>query len=359
MTAMLKPDHGGDVLGFARELGCQPEECLDLSTGISPWRWPLPLASMPVHLWNRLPGATGAEEELIAAASAYYCCPQSRILPVPGSQSAIEWLPHIFRGKKNIAVPHLGYAEHAYHWSKAGAGLRFYRSAQQLRQIVTSGEVHHAVVIEPNNPSTERMGCTLLLFMADQLARSGGALIVDEAFADARPEFSLQGDAGARGLVILRSLGKFFGLPGLRLGFVLAGDEVLSTLRTKQPLWSLPAPQCWLGARALQDTQWIALQRCRLAHSSGSFKAELERHVSGLEWKTDPLFVSGFGSSNDVVRLSNRLKSAAIMSRVYQTDEKNSALIRLGLPSEVDKPRFFAALEYVESGADVCGCESG
>ncbi len=59
---------------------------------------------------------------------------------------------------------------------------------------------------------------------------SGGFLIVDEAFADPHPELSVAAHAGMKGLIVLKSFGKFFGLGGLRLGFALSTPAVSQAL---------------------------------------------------------------------------------------------------------------------------------
>ena len=369
MSALTRPEHGGDLLEFARRTGRRVEECLDLSTAISPWSWSLPLEQLPVHLWQRLPNTSGAEAELLAAASTYYGCQRKQLLAVPGSQAAIEWLPRIFTpdrsrtpiaqngpthgggtalgARDRVAVPALGYAEHAYHWQQAGAELRFYRSPAQLGEWVAAGQVEWAVVIEPNNPTADCMGAGRLRSLAAQLAERGGCLIVDQAFADACPEHSLSAAAGEPGLIILRSLGKFFGLAGLRLGFVLAAPATLKSLAEHRPLWSLPAPTCWLGARALADTAWIAAQRLRLQRGTVRLQAELAATATELRWVAGPGFVSGAGDARQVERLDRELAAAAIMSRVYRALDGGTVMLRLGLPAATDWPRLRAVLRRI------------
>ena len=73
-----------------------------------------------------------------------------------------------------------------------------------------------------------------LLAAAEELAARGGWLIVDEAFIDPTPEDSLASLAGtdeAPNLIVLRSLGKFFGLAGARVGFVFGARDKLEALR--------------------------------------------------------------------------------------------------------------------------------
>ncbi|WP_093614861.1 Rv2231c family pyridoxal phosphate-dependent protein CobC [Streptomyces indicus] len=77
-----------------------------------------------------------------------------------------------------------------------------------------------------------------------ELARPGRVLVVDEAFMDAVPgeRESLAGRTDIPGLVVLRSLTKTWGLAGLRIGYVLAGPEVIARLERAQPLWPVSTP---------------------------------------------------------------------------------------------------------------------
>jgi cobalamin biosynthetic protein CobC len=100
---------------------------------------------------------------------------------------------------------------------------------------------------------------------ADRLARRGGWLVVDEAFADVTPGLSLAGSADRPGRIVVRSFGKFFGLPGVRLGFALAPADVAGRIAAALGPWAVSAPAIEVGARALGDDAWIAATRDRLA----------------------------------------------------------------------------------------------
>ena len=77
-----------------------------------------------------------------------------------------------------------------------------------------------------------------------------------EAFMDPSPAASLAGFVPRPGLIVLRSLGKFFGLAGARVGFVLAEPIWLQRLRDHLGPWTLAGPSRWVAARALADRHW-------------------------------------------------------------------------------------------------------
>ncbi len=98
-------------------------------------------------------------------------------------------------------------------------------------------------------------------------------MVVDEAFADLDPDHSVASHAGAPGLVVLRSFGKFFGLAGLRLGFGLAASEVSDRLREALEPWAVSGPAAQFATRALRDTAWIESTRARLKQGAARLDA--------------------------------------------------------------------------------------
>jgi cobalamin biosynthetic protein CobC len=121
------------------------------------------------------------------------------------------------------------------------------------------------VLCNPNNPDGRRWSPDSLTAAADRLAQAGGTLVVDEAFADVAPEVSLAASAERRGLVVLRSFGKFFGLAGLRLGFALCAPTLAHPLARALGPWPVPGPALEVGRIALADDAWQTAMRARLA----------------------------------------------------------------------------------------------
>lgn len=198
-------EHGGRLLRAAREYGRPPEDWLDLSTGISPYAWPVP--PIPAEAWHRLPEH---DDGLIEAARAYYGT--LSLLPVAGSQAAIQALPAL-RERSRVGVLSPGYAEHAHAWRQAGHRVE---PASATELFARASGFNVIVLMHPNNPGGECFSQGELLGLHASLARRGGWLVIDEAFIDATPEASLCLLPARPGLVVLRSVGKFFGLAGAR-----------------------------------------------------------------------------------------------------------------------------------------------
>lgn len=237
-------EHGGRLGEAVRRWGIPRADWLDLSTGISPWRYPLP--PVPDEIWQRLPEEDDGLED-----AARDCYGAGHVLALSGSQAAIQALPRLFPPGR-VAMPMPLYAEHPAAWRAAG------------HAVVGWGETaDYAVLCNPNNPTGAVFTRAALL----ERARCVRLLVVDEAFIDAEPGESLAGDAEDN-IVVLRSLGKFFGLAGARAGFVIATPELLERLRENLGPWAVSHPARWAAQQALADRDWQAAQRARLVTAS-------------------------------------------------------------------------------------------
>jgi cobalamin biosynthetic protein CobC len=252
------PTHGGD-LGLAEARFGQPARgWLDLSTGISPF--PYPVSDLPADLWQRLPGLADDLALREAAALAYGVDDPDYLATAPGSQALLQILPRL-RPFSLVAVIGPTYGEYSRCFSMAGHHVL---ALETLDRTVDADVV---VLCNPNNPDGRRHDTGRLLELADELAARGGLLVVDEAFCDPVPELSLAPHVRP-GLVVLRSLGKFFGLAGMRLGFAVAEPQLAKLLRQAMGPWAVGGPVLEMGRRALSDTAWIEEARRKLVHES-------------------------------------------------------------------------------------------
>ncbi len=256
-------EHGGRLRAAAIQYRIPLSGWLDLSTGINPQGWPIP--PIPARVWQRLPEP---DDGLEAAAVAYYGA--ESLLPVAGSQAAIQALPRL-REPGRVGVLNPSYAEHAHAWRRAGHQVELL-PAEDLDAALERLDV--LALVHPNNPTGVRFPPELLLDWRARLAARGGWLVVDEAFMDATPAGSLANPVGLPGLILLRSLGKFFGLAGARVGFVLAEPAVLERLGEALGPWTVTGPSRWVAAQALSDRGWQAETRTRLDRA-GSRLADL------------------------------------------------------------------------------------
>ncbi|MDT4289791.1 threonine-phosphate decarboxylase CobD [Methylomonas sp. MO1] len=310
-------EHGGRLRLAASQYGIALTDWLDLSTGINPNGWPVP--PIPTECWQRLPED---DDELLAAARAYY--QNDSLLPVAGSQAAIQSLP-LLRPKSRVGVLHPAYAEHAGSWQKAGHQVvRVEADAIDDRLE----ELDVLILVNPNNPTGRLWSRPQLLSWHESLSRRGGWLLIDEAFIDSLPvEYSLAPLAVRPGLIILRSVGKFFGLAGIRCGFVITQPDLLAKLAELLGPWTISHPGRYVAALALADQNWQSANAASLAMLS----LRLRQLLTDCGWPPGggcDLFQ--WVKCEQAAKLHDLLAGQGILTRLFQ----EPASLRFGLPKD-------------------------
>lgn len=298
--------HGGRLTDARLRYGGAAEAWLDLSTGINPNAWS-PLSD-PSPDWRTLPDpATLADLERIAAAM--FGADPGLCAAVPGSEAGLRALAHLLRLPGRHAA--LCYGTHADAFAPA---------ASDAQPCVL-------VLANPNNPDGIVLTRDALRAHLDRQERAGGWLIVDEAFADVMPECSVADlVAEGRRLIVTRSFGKFFGLAGARLGFVLAPAPLLARLRHLTGEWPVCAAALAFGRAAYADAGWIAEARARLPQAAARLDAVLARHDLTARGRC-PLF--RLVESSTAGSLFAGLARRQILTRPFAD---HPHLLRFGLP---------------------------
>ncbi|MGN6776485.1 threonine-phosphate decarboxylase CobD [Rhizobium sp.] len=252
--------HGGGITAAARQYGGRPEEWLDLSTGINPN--PVTLPEIPVAAWHRLPDQH-LQERAREAARSYYRSGDILPLPVPGTQSVIQLLPRLV-SDGSVAILSPTYGEYARAFTLAGL---------QVRQVSTVAELtaddRLIIAVNPNNPDGRMLPIDQLRDLHDRLRSQGGILLVDEAFGDMEPAASVAPLAASMpNLIIFRSFGKFFGLAGLRLGFVIAEAAILTRFEDWLGPWAVSGPALSIAASLMESDTSAIRNRILQRHSA-------------------------------------------------------------------------------------------
>lgn len=328
-------EHGGDPAAVEARFGTPLHGWLDLSTGINPVAYAVP--PMPQDVLARLPRRAEMDALLAAARRAYGVPDHAAIVAAPGTQALIQLVPTLF-APSDVTVMGPTYGEHAPAWTAAGHHVVDVTSicAQAARPAP------FGVLVHPNNPTGRLQAVEGLLAFAEELLDRGGALVVDEAFADVTPEVSVTPHAGPAGLIVLRSFGKFFGLAGVRLGFAVCAPDVAEKITAKLGPWAVSGPALWAGTHALNDAAWARQTRARL-------KADALR-LDGLLQGAGLKIVGGtdlyrLAESESAQEIYEKLGRQGILTRPFAY---NAKWLRFGLPGrEDDWARLQAALVEV------------
>ncbi|MEP2640379.1 threonine-phosphate decarboxylase CobD [Roseobacter sp.] len=312
-----KRDHGGGLDAAIAQYGGSRIAWIDLSTGINPH--PYPVSHMPADVWTALPDK-GANTRLTNAARAFWQIPdQAAVLAAPGASAIIVQIPQLVpRG--TVRIPGPTYNEHAAAFTVQGW------------RTIDTGTATAQVVVHPNNPDGK-------IWAPDTLPNPAASLtVIDESFCDIAPDHSLVGQSVQPGTLILKSFGKFWGLAGMRLGFIVGDPALVARLADTLGPWAVSGPALHIGTAALTDQQWATETRARLSQDATRLDTLMQAAGANVVGGT-PLF--RLYEVDDATRWQHRLATHHIWSRTFPY---NPRWLRLGLPHALHWPRVTAAL---------------
>jgi len=273
-------EHGGDLAAARLLFPHAPQPFIDLSTGINPYPYPLP--PLGANVFTRLPDSAAQIRLREIAARTY------------GAPSAT----HVVRA------------------------------------------VDLAVVVNPNNPDGRIITKEKLLALSDDLSGRGGVLALDEAFMEVGPSgASLAGEIHRGNIIVLRSFGKFFGLPGLRLGFALAAPDLAAKLNATLGPWAVSGPAIAVAEQALADHAWIEATRIRLTGAAG----KLDRLLA--EAKVEVLGGTALFRLVRTCRAHEIFQHLGTAGIIVRTFRERPTWLRFGIPSEPSWDRVRSRLE--------------
>lgn len=316
--------HGGRLAAAQAEHPLAPRPWLDLSTGINPEGWRRGRPSLPAL--RRLPDPTDTAALEDIAASAFGVAPE-QVVAVAGAEAGLRLLPDLLEVDR-VAVASPTYGSHADAWARASVAVEAVARADLFASEATA-----LIVVNPNNPDGAATPG------ADLVAAAGGRwLIVDESFGEATPTLSAASLATGR-TIVLRSFGKFFGLPGVRLGFVICDPVLAERIRRRIGDWPVGADAIAMGRAAYADTAWAKRTRARLARDAARLDELLTMTGFEIVGGTDLFRLT---RSEDAAARARRLAEQGVLVRTFAHDP---ALIRFGLPERGRWRRLRTALE--------------
>ena len=303
--------HGGDIDLAIKKYGGQRKDWIDLSTGINrtsyPWQ-----ESVKVHLRD-LPGSkllTSLEE---AASRAYKIAVDTETVATSGAQQIINLLPTHLNKYSSVAI--LGPTYNEYEKAFKSSNLR----TNTVAEISNLSCNDIAIIVNPNNPT----GKVITEEELEDLSKKVEILIIDESFK----MFSSRKTQNLDNLIQINSLGKFFGLAGVRLGFVSGPSDFIKSVRKMLGPWPISSLAAEIGLVALSDKIWISQMEKILLAGSTALHAACNSKNWRLVGKTN-LFHT-YATSN-CFEVEEQFAAHGIWVRTFDYSE---TWVRIGIPT--------------------------
>jgi threonine-phosphate decarboxylase len=275
--------HGGDVWQVSEELGIAAPEILDFSANINPRGLPpqarqrLQRDSSDARLLSFYPDPSA--RRLREALSQQLAVPADAIVVGPGAESLLAPILRCLQPQRAL-IPVPAFSEYRRACEQLQIEFSsfplqraelFRTPVDRLCQSIESESPGIVLLNNPHNPS----GAMLERHEVHRVLDAGARLLLDEAFIDYVPDASLVPEAAIRpGLIVIRSLTKFYGCPALRIGYAVAHPDTIRNIRSMLPTWSVSQLAIDTLAEAVADREYReaslrdnAVERERLADS--------------------------------------------------------------------------------------------
>lgn len=354
-------EHGGNVLETGLQLGIDPELLLDFSANINPLGLPERVRSLIVsHLDIIMQYPDVEYRHLHQALASASRCDYDQTIAGNGETELIYGLVRTLAPRRAmLLVP--GFAEYRRALQQQGCEIIDYTLSEQNgfqvdASILDAVRAHRPdclFIATPNNPTGLMPDAALLDRLASLCEALQIALIVDEAFIDFLPQGSTLAPrlAESRYLYLLRSLTKFFAIPGLRLGYLLSGNTqtVRQLKRTREP-WSVNAFSALVGQHLLLDEDYIARSHAFIARERDFLWQAMTRFSSLAVWKPQANFIFF-----RCLRQGFDLKAALLGHHILIRHCENYPGLdrdyyRIAVRTEAENRRFIDALTHVLQG---------
>lgn len=267
---MRRPAHGGNLAWAAALAGCPPEHILDFSASINPLGSPhSAIAAIQAHLEALRAYPDPEYHQLRAALGKVHQLPPDWILPGNGSAELLTWAAFDL---SKLAVTCLvtpafgdyGRALRAFETKVRECPLQQDEMGRMKDELIPSSfrlpklspAISGLLLNNPHNPTGCLFSRETILPYLEQFA----LIVVDEAFMDFllpdQEQSLIPWVQQYPNLVILRSLTKFYSLPGLRLGYCVAHPDRLRRWQALRDPWPVNTLAAAAGVAAVQDTDF-------------------------------------------------------------------------------------------------------
>jgi len=353
-------EHGGDLLAIAREFACDPAALRDFSANINPLGPPPGVVDVlrevladPTPL-TRYPDPQAGV--FAAAAARHVGVDAVRIVVANGGAAALDAAVRAL-GAVRCVVPVPAFSEDARALRAARTeivpfALRaesdFALEPALLLAAVRDARADLCLLTNPHNPSGALLPRDAMTALVADLAGLGCAAIVDEAFIDYVPAASIVSDADpAWPLVVLRSVTKFYAMPGMRIGYAIASPALAPRVRSMLPSWPTGVIEERAAAAALADVAYADRTRQENAHARHALTAALDAvGVRALRAAANSLLLDVSRLVPDAIALRARLiQHHGVVVRAFPNEPTlRERFVRVAVRSPEDNAYLVAAL---------------
>ena len=286
--------HGGDVWGFARKYNIPLEKVLDFSGPIN-FLGPSSKAVEAVKQYAKLirfyPDPNPVEFRKEIAEYVGHGVDASNVILGNGSIELIYMITEAFHRGFKAVIPIPSFTEYEKAALRVGGEPIFVKlpddfalDVEAVKKAVTD-DTRIVSICNPHSPSGTLYSKETVLDLVEFCREKNVIFSVDEnyiEFAEKGQDNTMVGYVKKyENLFVIRSVTKFYGMPGIRLGYGLATESLIDTLQTVRQPWSINSLACYATLAAFKDTEFIENTKRTIAEERARF-AEMLSEIDGL-----------------------------------------------------------------------------
>ncbi|NHB93568.1 threonine-phosphate decarboxylase CobD [Photorhabdus cinerea] len=351
-------EHGGNVLEMALKIGVTAEEITDFSANINPLGMPESLKTAIIDQLQRAERYPDTKyRRLHAALAQVHHCTTENLIAGNGATELIYAVVNYLKPRRAmLLIP--GFAEYRRALQRVDCQINDYVMSEadgyqpdkRLLVELESCRPDCLFLATPNNPTSLMPDTALLQAVFERCRQHNIALIVDEAFIDFLPDVTgfIPQIADFPRLYILRSLTKFFAIPGLRLGYLVSSDVggIREMKHWREP-WTINAFAALAGEIILNDKAYIQATHCWLAQQQRWLYQALAALPELCVWPPAANYIFLRCLHPEIDLQQALLKHRILIRHCANYPGLSAAHYRVAIKSEHDNHRLVSALRQV------------
>jgi len=323
---LFKHLHGGNLRRAMEKYGISSEKIIDFSANINPLGFSPKIREVIIKNFDQLshypdPECKEAKKEL----SRYFKIDYENIVLGNGSTELIYLIVRTLKPKKAL-IPVPTFCEYERALNNNNVPINFYKLIEEQEFSISISEIISQLagidlvfLCNPNNPTGTFLPKKEILTLVKEVQRKKIFLVLDEAFIDLYEEESLIKEVkNYNHLIILRSLTKFYGLPGLRIGFGVGSSKLIKKSEIQKIPWSVNYLAQIAVREMLRDEKFINKSKSFLFEEKEYFYRELS-NIEGLKvYKPSANFI--------FIKLLGNISSEGLMEQLAKKRDIDSGL---------------------------------
>ncbi len=350
--------HGGKIRAVASSLDLDQEELLDFSANINPLGHP-PLEGLILREMERVGHYPDNDYvEFRRACAKFVGVDPKNIVPGNGSSELMRLFAEVLIEEGDrVVITSPTFGEYEAQSRLFGAeivqvprGIKSPIDPKDFLEDSLLEEAKAVFICNPNNPTGILLPRHQIADLAERCEKAETFLFVDEAFIELSDPDQTVADMAPKmeHLFVIRSLTKSFGVPGIRLGFGVAGDKLADVMNKTRLPWSISSLASVAGAHLLTQNDHLVKSRQVIKEELRWLSGELERlGLEPVESSVNFILVGVAPSGLRSSELVEKIESERVLVRDCRSFGLGEDYVRVAVRNREENMRFVKALEKV------------